>query len=155
MSGLTSAHEGNSRRDVIANFSDRSKTSHGATALFNSLHDEARGDRLQSSHLINCFNGAVIKNQNKSVMGHELKIDNNELIALTGEDYSKVLGARNETLGVVIGKCYNDFVVIGKLIADRVEVVGMAHIHKEQLRSRCNAMLLMLGFIMSTQFQDC
>ena len=49
-------------RDVYTNFADRSKTSCGLTAFFNSLYDEVYGDFLQSLHLINCFNRAVIKN---------------------------------------------------------------------------------------------
>ena len=58
-------------RDIFSNFADRSKVSHGLTALFNSLYNKVYGDRLQSLHLINCFNRATMKNQNKSIRKYQ------------------------------------------------------------------------------------
>lgn len=78
-------------RDVYTNFADRSKTSRGMIVLFNSLYDKVYGDRLQSLHLIDCFDRAMVKNQNKSIREYETTIKDNKLIVLKGNDCNSLL----------------------------------------------------------------
>ena len=65
---------------------------------------------------------------------------------LCWQDYNKVLDICNEIFKAAIRKCYNDFVVIGKSIIDRIEVNGMVGIYKDNLRNYYNEMFPMLGF---------
>lgn len=139
-------HSSDCYRDVFTNFADHSKTSHGITALINLLYDEVYGDRLQSLHLIHCFNRAIMKNQDKSIKDYEFTIHNNKPVVLAGEEYNYVLDKYNEIFGAAIRNCYNAFVVIGKPSIDTIEVDGMVCIYKEKLNNHYNAMFLMLGF---------
>ena len=89
-------------RDVFSNFSNRSKTSHGLTVLFNSLYDEIYGYRLQLLHLINCFNIATIENQNKTICEYQTILTTYELIVLDGVVYNTLLDKCDNIFGNAI-----------------------------------------------------
>ena len=100
--GIQVWRSGTTYRDVFSNFADRSRTSHGLTALFNSLYDEVYGDRLQSLHLINCFNRATIKLQSKAIREYEVTISDNKPNILESDVYNDLLEKCNDAFGNVI-----------------------------------------------------
>ena len=72
--GVQVWRNGDIYRDVYSNFADRSKTTQGLTTLLNSLYLEMYGDRMQCLYLLNCFNRALVKNQNKCIKEYQFTI---------------------------------------------------------------------------------
>ena len=144
--GIQVWRSGTTYRDVFSNFADRSKTSHGLTALFNSLYDEVYGDRLQSLHLISCFNRATIKSQNKALREYEVMVSDNKPIILEGDVYNDLLEKCNNAFGSAIKKCYTDFVVIGQPIINRTKVDEMVCLYKHTMSRHYTIMFTMLGY---------
>ena len=143
--GIQVWYVSDSYKEVSSNFHDRRKTSQGVTALFNLLYDEVYGDRLQSMHLINCFNRATVRNQNKTIRDYDKIISDNKPIVLDGEVYNSFLEKCNDTFGNAIIKCYSDFVVIGQPILSRKEIDDMVRLYKDQMPNHYNAIYSMLG----------
>ena len=144
--GIQVWHFGDTYRDVYQNFADRSKTSQGLNALFNTLYDEVYGDRLQSLYLMNCFNRATNKNLNKTIRQYDVIINDNKPIILDGDAYNRLLDKCNDSFGAAIKKCYSDFVVIGQPIINQTKINEMVCLYKESLPNHYNSVYSTLGF---------
>ena len=134
-------------RYVYSNFADRSKMSQSLIALMNSLYAEVYGDQLQCLDLMNCFNQANMKNQNKLIRDYQSIIQKYIPVVLGGEHYDGLLDQCNTSFGLAIKKCHCDCGVIGKPIITRDVVDGLVELYTKVNKKSLSYNLFDDGFL--------